>query len=350
MKKLLTFFAILITGSVFAQNDTVFTIDLGKEKTIEYDVKLDKNFRIGINNIVPSKNYQISYEFKKNENVDNLGKLLMENATGLDLMKLIDPSRGASIETFQNALDTLTDESQVSVVTDKVEEAIANPKTDSITKAELMALKESVEKEYDKIFKVKKPDEDLVITITRTDLTSSEESWQITIKPERIGEFKITYGFAVISPVLNSYDKYEYEYAGNNEYFVVSRGKPEWNEFIYNPTVDVVWYRNKARSLYGISTFNPTVGFGLALLSSESSGILNPSIFMGFSFSVQRAINFSVGIAMHQYKTLDDAIDVTKTYDSDFIFDTELMTKNVYAFNPAFSITFNINGGSGSEY
>lgn len=344
MKKLFTFFTILLAGSVFAQKDTVFTIDLGQEKSIEYDVRMDKNFKIRINNIVPSKNYQISYEYIKNENVDNLGKLLMENATGLDLMKLIAPSHGYIIETLKSALDTLTCESQVSTIIEIVDKAISSPDFDSITKIELLEIKKSVQKEYDKKFKIKKPDEDMVFTIKRTDLTSSEDAWQITIKPERIGEFKITYGFSVISPILTSYNKYDFEYAGNDEYIVVSRGKPGWNEFIYNPTVDVIWYRNKARSLFGISAFNPTIGFGLALLSSESSGVLNPSIFTGVSFSVQRAINFSVGIAMHQYKTLGNEIDITKTYDSDFVYDSSPMTKNVYAFNPAFSITFNISG------
>jgi hypothetical protein len=106
-----------------------------------------------------------------------------------------------------------------------------------------------------------------------------------------------------------------------------------------------MWYRNKANSYYGISTFNPTIGFGLAV----GSDMLNPSVFAGFSFSVQRIVNFSIGMCMHQFLKLNDEFELDKTYDTYFAED-QLLNKQVYVFNPAFSITFNISQKSSSEY
>lgn len=349
-RSILMFCTFLAALTVFGQKDSVFTIDLGKEREVEYNVRLDKNFRVQIRNTVPSRDYSISYKFEKVENTNNIGEVILAKVMGGSYSSYKMTSKSIGEEGYDNIydymksiLDTLTYEYQISEFAKKVDKTVMESTDITPEVAEkINSLKQSLNKDYDKVFKINKPDEVLVMTITRTD--DSEDTWTMTIKPEKVGEFQVTYGFSVISPCLNAYDNYYSKYIGNDEFQIVSKGKPEWNEFIYNPMVTLTWYRNKPNSYYGISTFNPTVGFGLAI----GSDVLNPSIFAGFSFSVQRIINLSVGMAMHQFMALSDEIDLSQTY-TDFLSKDMIQTKSVYVFNPAFGITFNLGQNSSSE-
>ena len=163
MKNLiLSFFTLFAITSSFGQKDSVYVIDLGKEKEVEYDVRLDKNFKIQIKNTVPSKEYSISYKFEKVESTSNIGEIILAKMMGSDFSSYKLTSKEVGTGEFDNVydymksiLDTLTYEYQISEFAKKVEKTVLeNPDIQPEIAAKIDAMKLTLEKDYDKIFKI----------------------------------------------------------------------------------------------------------------------------------------------------------------------------------------------------
>lgn len=333
MKKIFTYFFLLISLSIFGQS---YTIDLAKNinDTYKRTVQSNKQFNLLIKNKLPFKEYNIEITKKaipiEKFNLPSTQKGINTSGGGAarcarfitDVYKIYELEKEEDLPTIIKSINN--DIKNIEDLLSQKDTTDEGCSTSHILEAkEILKLTDNIEIWDGKL----KQGEQLEIVITRN-LEGETRKWTYTYTTEPKGEWQVTYGFSFITQGFNEENIY-FSSSVDNKYII----KKEKNRksMSFAPSTFFSWMPIKA--LYKSWSLGISGGLGF--------DFENPTVFLCPTLSYNQNLKLHLGVVAHKQSVLLGKYEEGQIINEDLSKDQ--LHEQLYKLNPFVSLSFRFN-------